>query len=98
MVIGAQSPATELLAKHPVLLAKIVNDLQLALIHPPGNGDQQKPEWVENSLGLQSPLSRALSYGWNPPQLHADQVSGPYEMGLMIASDFWPKRMPSAES
>jgi hypothetical protein len=52
MVIEAQSPTTELLAKNPVLLAKVINDLQLALIHPPGNGDQQKPEWVENSLGV----------------------------------------------
>ena len=41
----------ELLAKHAVLLAKVVNDLQLALVHPSGNGDQQKAEWVENSLG-----------------------------------------------
>ena len=63
MVMEAQSPITELLAKHPVLLAKVVNDLQLALIHPPGNGDQQKAEWVENSLGFQSPLSRVRSYG-----------------------------------
>jgi hypothetical protein len=63
MVIEAQSPIAELLAKHPVLLTKVVNDLQLALIHPPGNGDQQKAEWVENSLGLQSPLSRLRSYG-----------------------------------
>jgi hypothetical protein len=61
MVIKAQSPITELLAKDPVLLVKVVNDLQLALIHPPGNGDQQKAEWVEKSLGLQSPLSRLRS-------------------------------------
>jgi hypothetical protein len=63
MVIETQPPIAELLAKHPVLLAKVVNDLQLALIHPPGNGDQQKAEWVENSLGFQSPLSRVRSYG-----------------------------------
>jgi hypothetical protein len=47
MVIETQSPITELLAKNPVLLTQIVNDLQLALIHPPGNGDQQKAERVE---------------------------------------------------
>jgi hypothetical protein len=58
MVTEAQSPIAELLAKHPVLLAKVVNDLQLALVHPSGNGDQQKTEWVENSLGFQSLLSR----------------------------------------
>jgi hypothetical protein len=57
MVIEVESPIPELLTKNPVLLAKVVNDLQLALIHPPGNGDQQKAaEWVDNSLGLQSPF------------------------------------------
>jgi hypothetical protein len=49
MVTETQSPIAELLAKHPVLLAKVVNDLQLALTHPPGNADQQKAKWVENS-------------------------------------------------
>ena len=48
----------ELLAKHAVLLAKVVNDLQLALVHPSGNGDQQKTEWVENPFGFQSLLWR----------------------------------------
>jgi hypothetical protein len=62
MVMEAQSPIAELLAKDPVLLAQVVNDLQLALIHPPGNGDQQKAEWVENSLGFQSLLSRIRNY------------------------------------
>jgi hypothetical protein len=57
------SPTTELLAKHPVRLAKVINDLHLALIHAPLNGDQQKSEWVENSLGLQRPLSRVWDYG-----------------------------------
>src|ERR1035438_608723 len=28
-----------------------------------GNGDQQKPEWAENSLGLQGPLSRVRGNG-----------------------------------
>src|SRR5262252_5369699 len=35
IVIEAHSPATELFSKHPILLAKIFNDLQLAwFIHP----------------------------------------------------------------
>ena len=44
IVIEAHSPATELFSKHPILLAKIFNDLQLAVVHPPGDSDQQKPE------------------------------------------------------
>jgi hypothetical protein len=42
IVIEAHSPATQLFSKHPIFLAKIFNDLQLAAVHPPGNGDQQK--------------------------------------------------------
>ena len=58
IVIEAQSPVAELLAKNPVLLAKVINNRQLALIHPLGNSDQHKPEWVEDSLVYQSPVSR----------------------------------------
>jgi hypothetical protein len=77
MVIEAHSPATELFAKHPILLAKIFNDLQLAVVHPPGDGDHQKPEWIEDSLRIQNPLSGT------PPRseishLHADPVFRPY--------------------
>jgi hypothetical protein len=37
IVIEAHSPATELFSKHPILLAKIFNDLQLPVVHPPGD-------------------------------------------------------------
>jgi hypothetical protein len=56
IIIEAHSPATELFSKHPIFLAKIFNDLQLAVVHPPGDGDEQKPEWVEHSLRIQKPL------------------------------------------
>src|SRR5215469_5186330 len=46
IVIEAHSLATELFSQHPILLAKIFNDLQLAVVHPPGDSDQQKLEWV----------------------------------------------------
>jgi Lrp/AsnC family leucine-responsive transcriptional regulator len=58
IVIEAHSPVTELFAKHPILLAKIFNDLQLAVVHPPRDGDQQRLEWVEHSLRIQNSLSR----------------------------------------
>jgi hypothetical protein len=41
LVIKAHSPATELFSKNPILLSKIFNDLQLPVVHPPGDGDQQ---------------------------------------------------------
>jgi hypothetical protein len=56
IVIEAHSAATELFSKHPILLPKIFNDLQLAVVHPPGEGDQQKSEWVEHSLRIQNPI------------------------------------------
>src|ERR1035437_9535304 len=55
---------------------------QLALVHPPGDGDQHEPEWVENTLRIQSSLSRPPGCGRKPSQIHADPVFGPYEVVL----------------
>jgi hypothetical protein len=52
--IQAHSLAAELFAEHPILLAKIFNELLLAVVHPPGDGNHQKPEWVENSLRIKN--------------------------------------------
>jgi len=65
----AHPPAAELLSKNAILLAKVINDLQLPLVHPAGDGDQQESEWVKDSLGLQSPFSRAQSYSWEQSQI-----------------------------
>jgi hypothetical protein len=43
IVAESQPLIAELLAKNPVLLAKVVNHLQLALVHPAGR-DVQKGE------------------------------------------------------
>ena len=59
IVIEPKPLAAELFLKDPILFAKIVEGELLLLIHPSSNGDQQKPEWVENSLCLQNPLSPA---------------------------------------
>src|SRR5262252_9621518 len=77
-VIEAHPPAAELLSKNAILLAKVINDLQLVLVHPAGDGDQQESQWVKDSLGLQSPLSQPRSRSTEPPHLHADPVFGPY--------------------
>jgi len=89
MVIEAQWPIAELLAENAVLLTQIVNNLQLALIRPPGNGDQQKAEWVENSLGLQSILSRVRGQWWN--QRGFMQIQFPDETGnvTFFQNDIW---------
>src|SRR6516162_5764302 len=80
IVMEAHSPATELFSKHPILLAQIFNDLQLTVVHPPGYGDQRKPEWVEHSLRIQNPLSRPPSRSSEISHLHADPVFRPYEV------------------
>ena len=41
-----QAPFPELLTKHPVLLTQIFDHLKLALIHPTGNTDYNKLEWI----------------------------------------------------
>jgi hypothetical protein len=83
IVMEAHSPATELFSKHPILLAQIFNDLQLAVVHPPGDGDQQKPEWVEHSLRIQNPLSRPPSRSSEISHLHGDPVFRPYDIVII---------------
>src|SRR5215471_16096366 len=78
IVIEAHSLATELFSQHPILFAEIFNDLQLAVVHPPGDGDQQKLEWVEHSLHIQDPLSCPSNRSSETSHLHADPVFGPY--------------------
>src|SRR5215469_12765043 len=84
IVIEAHSLATELFSQHPILFAEIFNDLQLAVVHPPGDGDQQKLEWVEHSLHIQNPLSRPPNRSSETSHLHADPVFGPYGVGIRV--------------
>jgi len=48
-----------LLAKNPILLAQVIDDLQLTLVHPPGDCDKHEPERIQDSQHLGGPLSRA---------------------------------------
>src|SRR5215471_18301009 len=94
IVIEVHSPTTELFAKHPVLLAKIFHDLQLVVVHPPGDSDQQKPEWVEHSLCIQNPLSQPPSRSGEISHLHADPVFGSYAIDASTFCrdlDNWPR-------
>jgi hypothetical protein len=74
VVIEAHPPAAELLSKNAILLAKIINDLQLAVGYPAGDRDQQEMEWVKDSLGLQSPLSPAPGNSREQSRIQADPV------------------------
>ena len=60
LVIGEpQASLAELFTQHPVLLAQVLDHLKLALIHPSGNSDQDKPEWIQNGRHLVASLSAA---------------------------------------
>ena len=50
LVIREPQPSfTQLFAQNTVLLAQVFDHLKLALIHPSGNSDQYKPEWIEDN-------------------------------------------------
>jgi hypothetical protein len=57
IVAESKSLVTELLAKYLVLLTKVVNHLQLVLIHPAGDGDQHEPERIQDIRHVVSSLS-----------------------------------------
>jgi hypothetical protein len=77
VVVEAQAPPAQLLPKNAVLLAKIIDHLQLALVHPPGGGDQHEPKWIQHSrhVGL---LSQPC--GKEPERIQAVSVFGSYEI------------------
>jgi len=52
VVVKSQSTVVDLSAQNPVFFAKIFDDLQLFLVHPPGNGDEQHPERIQSSWHL----------------------------------------------
>src|SRR5262249_44097681 len=71
-------PPTELLAKNPVLLAQVIDHVQLMLVHPPGDGDQHEPERIHHSRHLVRSLSRASCLREEPARIQPDSVFGPY--------------------
>src|SRR5688500_888592 len=52
------------------------------LVHPAGDGDQQKPEWIQDSRHLDSPLLRALDDGWQSAQIQTVPIFGPYAVSV----------------
>jgi len=58
LVVGeAKMPTADLRAKDPVFLAQILDGVLLALIHPPGDRNQQKPERIRRLQHRFSSLS-----------------------------------------
>jgi hypothetical protein len=78
-----------LFSQNAILLAQIVNDKQLMLVYPTSDGDQQKPEWIQDSRHLDSPLLRAPGDGWQSVQIQADPVFGPYAFEYFDLTGPW---------
>jgi hypothetical protein len=75
------SPSVELLANNPVLLARVIDDLQLTSVHPPADGDQHEPEWTQDSRHLVSSFSRTLKTA-EMNQRHFKQIPFPDHTGV----------------
>src|SRR3954454_10370061 len=58
VVVESHSSVSELLAQDPVLLTQIIDRLQLTLIHPTGQRNYHKLDWIKNSRHLVRPLSQ----------------------------------------
>jgi hypothetical protein len=65
VVVDPQPAPTELLSQNTIFFAKVVDDLQLTLVHPSGDGGQHKPEWIQYS-----PHVGSLS----PPRMRQDDI------------------------
>jgi len=61
LTVGEPQPSSaELCSQNAILLAPIVNDEQLMLVHPAGDGDQQKPEWGPGLSASCEPIIASL--------------------------------------
>jgi hypothetical protein len=88
MVIEAQSPIAELLAKDPVLLAKVVNDLQLALVHPTRKRRSAESGMGRKLFGVSKPIIATKELWWNRRRLIQIPVFGPYGIYRQVSSAF----------
>jgi hypothetical protein len=67
-----------------------IDYLQLALVHPPGDGDHHEPERIQDSGHIVRPLSRASMRRDEPAPFQADPVSGPYGIPLLAPFVYVP--------
>jgi hypothetical protein len=57
LVLGeAEAALSQLLLKNAVLLAQVVDHLQLMLVHPRGNSDQEEAEWIKQRCVYDRPI------------------------------------------
>ena len=67
--VDSPLPVAPLFASNPILLAKVVKDLQLALLHQFAEGDQHDPEWIHAPSGVlahRRPRMRSVLLFINP--------------------------------
>src|SRR3954465_15658301 len=61
VVVESHSSVSKLLAQTPVLLAQVLDRLQLALIHPASQGNHHELDWIKNFPHLVRSLSQRSS-------------------------------------
>jgi hypothetical protein len=49
VITEPQPPCTELLAQNPVLFAKVVDRMNVLLVHPTSDGNEEQPEWIKDA-------------------------------------------------
>src|SRR5215469_3709526 len=79
-MVEAQAPPTQLLAKHTVLLAQIIDHPQLALVHPPASVINRKRKGSK-TLGMWPNQSSRAAPAAEPEisEMETDPVFGLYD-------------------
>lgn len=56
IVCEARALATKLFQEDSIFFAQVFDHLQLALVHPAGDHDQEEPEWIQQFRHLVDPI------------------------------------------
>jgi hypothetical protein len=59
IVVESQPTFAQLLPRNAVLLAQVIHDLVVAVIHPSGQSDEQETKRIQHLRHVVQPLSRA---------------------------------------
>jgi hypothetical protein len=65
IVVKPEPTFAELLARNPVLLAQVIDDLVFPLVHPSGHGDQYETKRIQYLQHCRSLIIASLALGQN---------------------------------
>jgi hypothetical protein len=78
----SKAATSELLSENTILLDKILDDMLLPLVHPTGNGNDEKRKWIQRRLHRRSvsrpePIHAGLSAEPLRTQIEFPDITGP---------------------